>query len=47
MIYILFINYIGIYKINQLDHIVLDEADTLLDDTFSFETVDLLEHLNV
>lgn len=37
----------GIYHINRLEHVVLDEADTLLDDTFSYEVVDLLENLNV
>lgn len=31
----------GIYKINNVHHVVLDEADTLLDDSF----VDKLSHL--
>lgn len=37
----------NIYNLQHLNHIVLDEADTLLDDTFSYEVVDLLENMNV
>ena len=37
----------GVYHLHRLQHVVLDEADTLLDDTFSYEVVDLLENLNV
>lgn len=37
----------SIYRLNRLNHIILDEADTLLDDTFSYEVVDLLENINV
>ncbi|KAI1295504.1 putative ATP-dependent RNA helicase DDX28 [Halotydeus destructor] len=34
----------GIYKLDQVNQIVLDEADTLLDDSFSFNVTDLLHH---
>lgn len=37
----------GVYSIRNLNHIVLDEADTLLDDSFAYETMELLEKLNV
>lgn len=36
-----------LYRLNYLKHIVLDEADTLLDDTFSGEVVDILGKLNL
>ncbi|KAI2799332.1 hypothetical protein BLOT_014493 [Blomia tropicalis] len=38
---------VDLYRLNYLKHIVLDEADTLLDDTFSGEVVDILGKLNL
>lgn len=38
---------LGVYSLRNLRHLVLDEADTLLDDTFCYEVVDFLEQLNV
>lgn len=37
----------GVYSLRNLNHIVFDEADTLLDDSFAYETMDLLGKLNV
>ncbi|UXI21762.1 hexokinase-1-like [Sarcoptes scabiei] len=37
----------GIYSLRKLDHLVLDESDTLFDDSFLFETMDLIEKLNL
>ncbi|OTF83444.1 DEAD box ATP-dependent RNA helicase-like protein [Euroglyphus maynei] len=37
----------GVYSLRKLNHIVIDEADTLLDDSFTYETMDLLEKLNI
>lgn len=37
----------GIYKINNIHHVVLDEADTLLDDSFSGKLSHLLKKFSV
>lgn len=37
----------GIYKINRLNHIVIDEADTLFDNSNSFDVLDLLQSIYV
>ncbi|KAH7641746.1 dead box atp-dependent rna helicase-like protein [Dermatophagoides farinae] len=37
----------GVYSLRNLNHIVFDEADTLLDDSFAYETMDLLGKLNI
>lgn len=37
----------GVYKINRLRYVVVDEADSLFDDTFSNETLNLLNNINV
>jgi ATP-dependent RNA helicase MRH4 len=38
---------VGIYTMNKVQHIVLDEADTLLDDSFSPGVVDFLNGFSV
>lgn len=37
----------NLYRINHLHHLVLDEADSLLDDSFSIDTMTLLESVNL
>ena len=37
----------GLYDMSRLSHIVLDEADTLLDDSFSALTLRLLSKIKV
>lgn len=36
-----------VYSLKNVKHLVLDEADTLLDDSFSFNVLDLLKDLKV
>lgn len=37
----------GIYKIHNVHHLVLDEADTLLDDSFSDKVAHLMKKFSV
>lgn len=37
----------GVYGINKVHHVVLDEADTLLDDSFSPDVINFLRSFNV
>lgn len=41
------LNSFGIYKKKSVIHIVLDEADTLLDDSFSSDVLELLQGMLV
>lgn len=38
---------VGIYSLKKLNHLVIDESDTLFDDTFNCETLDLLSSIMV
>jgi superfamily II DNA/RNA helicase len=40
-------SFIELYDLSRLSHIVLDEADTLLDDSFSSLSLRLLQKLKV
>ena len=42
-----FVIHLETYTLRKLKHVVIDEADTLFDDTFSFDVLDLLNNINV